>query len=320
MYNLDSIDTIDYKRHQTEIVYFHKRSNGRILHEASSDASSESESEGMTNDASSCWMISVIQALRGSSVFRNEYAPEHNEMNILKKELFTLFDISEGKNHQKRRPVKPQEIREFKRLVINQGLRAKMDHGFFENPFLLFLLKKFDAKPIEYHHKSSSKTKKELVMSLPLTNTSKSRSFQAEIKEQKIAFANKSKVPKFLPVYLDRPIEKHYYSKKDVSKEASRTPVDPSSTIKIPLADKSGQARYKLTSVVIGRDSIGHAYSYVIEKDSKGKIVWVQYNDSKVTIHELPETKKKSKNSNLTPVEDASKHGVLLLYEFSGYS
>jgi len=317
MYNLDN--TIDYRKHQTEIVYLHKQSNNRILHQASSESSSESESEGMTNDASSCWMISVIQALRGSSVFRSEHAPEHNEKNILKKELFTLFDISEGKNHQKRRPVKPQEIREFKRLVIKHGLRAKMDHGFFEIPFLLFLLKKFDANPIEYL-KSDSKTKKELVMSIPLTNTSKSRSFQAEIKKQKISFINKSKVPKFLPVYLDRPIEKHSYSKKDVSEEASRTPLDPSSTIEIPLADKSSKARYKLTSVVIGRDSIGHAYSYVVEKDAKGKIVWVQYNDSKVIIHESPQTKKKSKNSNLTPVEDASKHGVLLLYEFSGYS
>jgi uncharacterized UBP type Zn finger protein len=338
MYNLDQVDTIDYNKQRTEIVYYHDRNKNQTVNEALSNTKhaarkhsasksnsssksneSESSSEGMTNDGSACWMTSVLQALRGCPRFREEYAPKKDDKNILKKELFKLFDISEGKNGQKRRAVKSKEVRDFKRIVIKEGHPVKLDGGYFENPLLLFLLKKFKAQPIEYLSKGKSKPKKELVLSMSLSTTSKHRPIQKEINQQKIAFATKSKAPKFLPIYLDRPVEKHYYSKKDYASESSRTPVEPTSNIEIPLADKTGKAVYKLASVVIGRDSQGHAYSYVVEK-TNGKTVWVQYNDSRVTVHEKPETKLKTKSSNQTPFEDACKHAGILMYELSGFT
>lgn len=190
-----------------------------------------------------------------------------------------------------------------------------MDRGFLEKPFLRFLLKNFAAKPVEYLYTSSAKKKKETILSIPLINTLEQRSLQELIQKQKITFAGKTKAPKFLPVYLSRPIEKRYNDKRDQPGEASRTPVAPSNTLEIPIAKNMGYARYKLVSIVIGRDSIKHAYSYVLEKGA-----WVEYNDSRVIIHKDPETKKRSKNSKLTPFEDACKHSQILVYEFTGYT
>lgn len=300
----------------TEYVYYYDRDAARnrlVPH----GASSETSSENMTNDSYSCWMISVIQALRGSDTFRKEFAPVKNEKNTLKKKLFELFDISEGKNGKKRRAVSRSEIRKFKRLVIKEGLNAPMDRGYFEKPFLKFLLQKLDTKLVEYTYGSKKTKHRETIFTIPLDKSDKPRSLQTLINKDKVAFLSKSKTPKFLPIYLSRPLEKREYGHKSQS-EASRTPVTLSYTIEIPVADGS-KARYRLVSVVIGRDSAAHAYSYVFEKDAKNKPIWVEYNED-IRIHKDPETKKRRTNSNHTPYDDVVKHGLLFMYEFTGYA
>ncbi len=294
--------TIEYQKHQTEQVYYHDRN-------AAARGTSESGSEGMTNDASSCWMISVIQALRASEAFRKEFTPTAHEKNSLKKELFILFDIAEGKNGHKRRPVTPKEIRSYKRQAIDRGLPARMDHGFLEKPFLRFLLKNFDAAPVEYLYTSSSRKKRETILSIPVTPDTKKSSLQELVENQKITFPGKAKAPIFLPIYLKRSIIKNI---------ATTAAVIPSSSLEIPIKNSKAKARYSLVSIVIGRDSMKHAYSYVFEKDTQGKKVWVEYNDSKVVIHKSPETKKRTSKSKHTPFEDACKHGVILVYDFIG--
>ena len=51
------IDINTYEQPKTEIVYYHN-AKPRVLYGSSS---SESDSEGMHNDSTSCWMISVIK-------------------------------------------------------------------------------------------------------------------------------------------------------------------------------------------------------------------------------------------------------------------
>src|SRR5262249_1533639 len=152
-----------------------------------------------------CWMISVIQALRGSEVFRREFAPTTHEKDTLKAELFTLFDIAEGKNGSERRPVRQDEIRSFKRLAIDEGLKAPMNGAFLERPFLQFLLQKIGAAPVEYYYSRKKKKQKETLFTVPLRSSKKTRSLQSLIKDDKVTLL---KAPKFLPIYLDRPIEK----------------------------------------------------------------------------------------------------------------
>ena len=298
-----------------EHIYYYDREAARtkkVLHGSSSKASSE----GMTNDRSSCWMISVIQALRGSSAFRKEFAPLQSENNVLKSELFSLFDIAEGKNGQRRRPVRHDEIRGFKRLAIDEGLETEMDKAFLEQPFLKFLLQKLDADPVEYYYSKRQIKQKKTIFAVSPQISEKTRTLQSLIKNDKITFINKSKTPKFLPVYLNRPLERRYYGENKSRLEFSRTPVSPSCVLDIPLAKNEGRARYSLVSIIIGRDSSGHAYSYVFEKDPKGKSIWVEYNDANVIVHNEPETKKRRKDSNHTPFEDATKHSLILIYEF----
>ncbi|MBS0655643.1 MAG: ubiquitin carboxyl-terminal hydrolase, partial [Verrucomicrobia bacterium] len=276
---------------------------------------SGSSSEGMTNDRYSCWMISVIQALRNSAAFRKEFAPQKEDKNALKTKLFTLFDIAEGKNGEERRPVHEEEIRSFKRLAIEAGLKAPMDGAFLEMPFLQFLLQKIGAEPIEYYYSKKKKKYRETIFTIPLKNSEKKRSLQSLMKEDKIAFLSRAKTPAFLPIYLDRPLEKHTTSENRTRSEFSRTQVTPSYTLEIPIAKDEDLARYRLVSIVVGRDSSGHAYSYVFEKDDNNKSIWVEYNDSDVRKHLKPETKKRRAKSNLTPYDDAVKHGLIFIYE-----
>lgn len=272
----------DYQKPQTEIVRYH--------------GANESDSAGMTNHSSSCWMICVMQALGASEVFTSEYKPVKNEHNSLKKELFRLFDIVRGKNGQKKRKLKSQEVVDFRELVRASGLPVKKTGGYSEVRFMNFLLKQLEVKPVEYY--AGSKKQKELLFTVHPTDTPERRSLEDVIKENRLSLVQ---APKFLPILLKRPhIAKH---------QASRTPVEPSSTLTIALRDGS-KARYKLVSIVIGRDSISHSYCYVLEKSG-----WVEYNNSKAVIHSSPKTKKRTKDSVHTPYEDACKHSEMLIYE-----
>lgn len=273
-----ALTEIDYNKPRSEIVYYH-------------DAS-ESSGEGMVNDSKNCWMICVIQALRGSSVFRDVYTPKDNEQNSLKKELFGLFDISEGNNGQKRRTVKADEIRRIKKLIVKEGLAANTSDGYHEEPFLRFLLKKLGAKPIEYAAGPKAAKKKQTILTIAFSEQKELRSVQNLLESKKIAFGSKNKAPKFLPIFLDRPHITRIDENNKKRKEASRTPIIPSYEITVPILHSKAKARYRLASMTVGRDSYGHVYTYVIEKDNKGKLIWVEYNDKKVTLHKEPETKK----------------------------
>jgi Ubiquitin carboxyl-terminal hydrolase len=292
------------------VYYYDHIKTDKVLH-----GDSGSSSEGMTNDRYSCWMISVIQALRGSEVFRKEFDPQKRDKNALKDKLFTLFDISEGKNGEERRPVREEEIRSFKRLAIETGLKAPMNGAFLEKPFLQFLLQKIGAEPIEYYYSRKKKKQQETIFTIPLKNSDKRRSLQSLVTDNKVTFHSKAKTPQFLPVYLDRPLERHTTSENKTKLEFSRTPVTPSYTLEIPIAKDGGLARYRLVSIVVGRDSSGHAYSYVFEKDDDNTTIWVEYNDSDVRKHLEPETKKRRAKSNLTPYDDVVKHGLIFIYE-----
>ena len=287
------IDINTYEQPKTEIVYYHN-AKPRVLHGSSS---SESDSEGMHNDSTSCWMISVIQALRGSDAFRKEYAPKSSDKNALKTELFKMFDISEGNNGESRRRVPRKAVRNYKRLAIDSGLKAKMDRGYLEEPFLRFLLKKIDAKPIEYF--VGKTPKKETMLRIHLKATETLKELQDHFTQEKISFG--SKAPRFLPITISG---------------RSKAKIAPSSTLKI--AKKGGKATYKLVSIVIGRDSIQHAYSYVLEKAAKGKTIWVEYNDDKVAIHKDPKAKLRRKTSKRTPFDDACKNAEILIYDRQG--
>lgn len=281
---MDYCEYVNHNKQKTEIVYYHR-------------GSSESSSEGMSNDSNSCWMISVIQALRGSEVFRREFAPKAHESNALKKELFKLFDVAEGKSGHKRRAVKPEEIRNYKKLVIKAGLPVKINSGYIEKPFLDFLLTNFQAKPITYYNRSKKKQKN--ILSIRIKESHKNRTLQDVISAQKIRLEQK---PHFLPIYLSRAY-------------MSQVPVTPAYTLQIPYGRDGKKAIYSLSSIIIGRDSIEHAYSYVLEKSKSGSLAWVEYNDSKVVVHKEPLTKKRTKNSKKTPFEDAVKNGEIMVYE-----
>jgi len=289
------------------------------VHGKSNKSESDVEtSEGMDNDAYSCWLISVVQALRASPSFRVLFSPSSHERNSIKKELFHLFDIVEGRHGEKQRLVKYDEIRNFKKHLIKEGLEAKMNDGFLEEPFLKFLLKKLHAREFEYSH--LGKLKNATILNIPLKKEKKQRQLQTFITDQKVTFRSKSKTPEFLPIYLDRPQFEHKYDKDDIVTEFARTPVVPNGQLEIVVGNTGEKAKYRLVSVVIGRDSIEHAYCYVVERDSNGDPVWVEYNDHKVLIHTDPETKKRNKSSNLTPLVDACKHAGILIYQFIGFT
>ncbi len=290
MFDYTPTDISNYTNNKSEIVYYHTRG---------ASSSDETSSEGMTNKSSACWMISVIQALRSSSVFREEFMPKKGENNTLKKELFLLFDIGEGKNGQKRRKLKAEEVQDYQRLLIKNGLKVKMDRGYHEEPFLRFLLDKIGAKSIEYRYGSSNKKKSEKLLTLAVKDSSDESSIQSLIDDRKITFSKSS--PKFLPIFLDRPVKK--------GSGASRAKVVPSETISV------SKTKYKLIAMVVGRDSSEHVYTYVPEVTKKKKAVWVEYNDEKVVIHESPKTKKRTKGGVHTPYDDACKHATILIYE-----
>lgn len=292
---------------KSEIIYYHGKSEKGV-----------DTSEGMWNDASSCWMISVLQALRASPSFRVLFRPSSHESNAIKKELFHLFDIVEGRHGEKQRRVNEEEIRRFKRLLIKDGLKVGMNDGFFEEPFLKFLLKKLHARQIAYS--SHGKDKEAYILNIPLKKEKKSRQLQTLIHEQGVSFPSKRKTPEFLPINLDRPEIQKKYDKHDIVTEFARTPVAPNSLLEIPVGSDGSKAAYRLVSIAIGRDSIEHAYSYLVERDREGNVVWVEYNDEKVLLHPEPETKKRSRSSNLTPLQDACKHASILIYQFIGFN
>lgn len=286
------IDIYDYQKPKTEIVRYHGAKE------------SETDSEGMTNKNSSCWMISVMQALRASNVFTKEFQPAKDEKDKIRKDLFHLFDIVAGNNGQKKRALKAKEVEDFRELVRKAGLPVKKSGGYSEVKFITFLLKHLNAKPIEYY-KDSNKQKDPLFIVRP-TESTKQRSLEAVIKQNKLSFATKDKAPKFLPIQMKRPLfkgENNIY-------EASRTPVEPSTTLRIPVSQDGSSVEYKLVSIVIARDSVSHSYSYVLEK--KG---WVEYNNHKAVLHTSPKTKKRTKEAVHTPYEDACKHSEILIYE-----
>jgi hypothetical protein len=280
-----------------------------VDHKAAWSSSDEESSEGMTNDRSSCWMISVIQALRASAVFQNEYAPVKNEKNNIKNALFHLFDVVDGKNGQVKRRTSSSETIAFKKLLIKNGLGVGMNEGFFEKPFLQFLLKNLDIDPIRYQYGKKRKEKQSRLLRVPLALFTKPKELQQDVDDQKIEFAHASHAPRFLPIYLDRPEEKRYYDKKHYRIEYARVPVIPNKYLYI----RAGNALvcYELVSIVIGRDSLGHAYTYEVSSDES----WIEFNDERVIRHEAPFTKKKRLHSNLTAFDDACKHAGILIYQ-----
>lgn len=268
-------------------------------------------SEGMTNHSSSCWMISVLQALRASPSFRLLYAPQPGQSNTLKRELFHLFDVVEGRNGEKKRRATEVETRQFRNLLRQYGLPIKDDRGYLEEPFLQFLLKQLGATKVEYLSHASRRENRELIMNLPLQETKEPRQLQTIMQERKISFSSLQKVPEFLPIYLNRP---------RVHREASRVPLIPSPILILPAGSEGKKAQYRLVSVVVGRDTHSHAYCYTIERDAAGNMVWVEYNDSNVIIHNKFDTEKRRSTSNQTPFQDACRHALILIYQFVGYA
>jgi hypothetical protein len=286
----------------------------------SKSQSSVTISEGMTNHSSSCWMICVLQALRASPSFRILFAPQPQDPNIIKHELFHIFDIVEGRNGQKKRQLRDEETRKFKELLIREGLPAKMDKGFLEEPFLLFLLKKLGMPNIEYRYGTSGKAKKEKILKMPLQEATEPRQLHTLMKERKIAFTSTKNVPEFLPIHLDRPEIQKSIGKGRYTTEFSRVPIVPSPALSVPVGKDGKMAQFRLVSIVIGRDSRAHAYSYTVEHDAMGREVWVEYNDSDVRIHSYPDSVKRRPTSNQTPLQDACKHAPVLIYQFIGYA
>ncbi len=300
----EPVNTIDTNKNKTEIVYT-TESRYKPVRGAkkSKKAESESESEGMTNHAeASCWLTSVIQSIRASSAFRSEFAPKKDEKNEIKKDLFAIFNIAEGKNGEKRKTVPERNIKNFKRLIIDEGLPAKMEDGFPQGKFLDFLLKKLKGKELEYQ--KGSKSKKEHMLTFTFSESLKKKSMQSFIKDEKIAFASPEKAPKFLPVFLDRPRLKSSSGKK---KGYAKTYIDPTTPLQIPILTNGKNAEYKLVSVVICTP-YWHAYTYVLEQAG-----WVLYDDDRVTLLKSPE--KKYKDLDFSAYEDACKHSVLFIYE-----
>lgn len=284
-----------------------------------SNSSANTSSEGMVNYSNSCWMIAVLQALRASPSFRLLLAPTYSEQNQLKEKLFQLFAIVEGKNGQRKRPVSHEEIRLFKALLIKEGLPVTMNSGYFEEPFLQFLLKKLNPPTIDYHYSSSHKEKSEHILTLPLKESSSSRQLQTLVQARKIAFKTSHNVPEFLPLYLDRPLIKKRDEHGHSVHEFSRVSIVPSTQLIIPVKREGRKAKFSLVSIVIGRDSAEHAYCYTIERDIEGRMIWVEYDDQKVLTHPYPDNVKRRPNSNQTPFQDACKHAGILIYQFIGY-
>ncbi|MBS0636643.1 MAG: ubiquitin carboxyl-terminal hydrolase [Verrucomicrobia bacterium] len=298
---VELVDITDYEKNKTEIVYtvdkYRYGPGAKSRTDSKSDSQSESESEGMTNHAeASCWLTSVIQSIRASNAFRKEFAPTKESKNKIKKELFSLFDISEGKNGQKRRAVKSDEIKTFKKLIINKGLPASMDEGFSQRSFLRFLIKELKGKGVEYQE--GSKAKKDQLLEIKMAKT-----VQKAINDQKIAFVSPDKAPKFLPISIDRPRLRSSSGKK---KGYDTTSVEPVS-ISIPVLSNGKDAKYKLVSVVICTP-YWHAYTYVIEKAG-----WVLYDDDRVSLLKSPD--KKFKDLDFSAYQDASRHSLIYIYE-----
>ena len=91
---IEPVEIIDYEKNKTEIVYnvdarYQRGPKATSKSKNSSSSGSDSESEGMTNHGeASCWLTSVIQAIRASDAFRKQFAPQSNSQNAVKKELF----------------------------------------------------------------------------------------------------------------------------------------------------------------------------------------------------------------------------------------
>jgi len=308
---LEPVDTFDYQKNKTEIVYTidardrYKSGPGasKSKSKSKSDSEHDSESEGMTNHAeASCWLTSVIQSLRASGAFEAEFAPKKDDKNKIKKELFHLFDISEGKNGQKRRNVTSSEIKKFKQLVIDKGLPARMDDGFSQATFLKFLLKELDSPKLEYQE--GSKNKKEQLLHIKIPESTKKKSIQNFIKDNKIAFTANQKAPKFLPIHVDRPRLKSSKGKKKGYITAS---IDPTSPLSIPVLNSGKDAKYKFVAAVICTP-YWHAYTYCVEKDG-----WVLYDDDRVKLLTSPE--KKYKDLDFSAQQDAAMHSLIFIYE-----
>ena len=316
----EPVDVIDYEKNKTEMVYNIDASVGRYRSESpfergpkasktkskeKAESEYESESEGMTNHAeASCWLTSVIQSIRASDAFRKEFAPKSGEKNAIKKELFKLFDISEGKNGEKRRSVRSSEIKSFKRKVIDKGLPAKMEDGYHQGKFLKFLLKELGSKGIEYQE--GSKNRKDKTLNITFSESTKKKSLQDIIKDSKIAFASENKVPKFLPVFVDRPRSSKFKNSKNQT-GYSTAEIAPTSPLSIPVLTNGKKAQYRLVAVVICTP-YWHAYTYVIEKGG-----WVLYDDDRVSVLKSPD--KKYKDLDFSPYGDASKHSAIYIYE-----
>ncbi len=295
--NFIVIDDSDvYQRAESVYEYQHTREHGADT------------SEGMSNSHGSCWMISVLQALRASFWFQHLYSPANSAVpSKLQRELFRLFDIMEGKNGQKKRLVTAQETLDFKRLLIQEGLPVGLRQAYLEEPFLKFFLKKLQIPQI--HYTIGGKKYRKQLLSLPLKEQKEPRQLQTVIKELQAAFVRENEVPKFLPVFLDRPEIKRYTDQRRYRIEASRVPIIPTSTLNIPVGKK--MASFELVAIVVGRDSKSHAYTYVIQ----GK-KWVEYNDHDVIVHEEPMAGKRRAASHHTPFTDACAHSAILVYEW----
>ncbi len=300
----EPVNTFDTNKNKTEYVYT-TENRYRPTRGAKKTKKSqvESESEGMTNHGeASCWLTSVIQSIRASAAFKAEFAPKKDEKNEIKKDLFAIFNVAEGKNGEKRKTVSEKTIKNFKRLLIDEGLPAKMDDGYPQGKFLSFLLKKIKAKEIEYQ--KGSKNKKEQMLTITFSESLKKKSMQSFIKDEKIAFASPEKAPKFLPIFIDRPRLKSSSGKKKGYAKAS---IDPTTPLTIPVLTNGKNVEYKLVSVVICTP-YWHAYTYVLEQAG-----WVLYDDDRVSLLKSPE--KKYKDLDFSAYEDACKHSVLFIYE-----
>ncbi len=325
MFEPVDINVDNYQENKTEVVYNIDANAGRYRDQSSflvgpkaksdskskskskskSDSGSEydSDSEGMTNHGeASCWLTSVIQSIRASEAFRKEFAPKKDEKNAIKKELFNLFDIAEGKNGQKRRVVRSNEIKNFKRMIIDKGLPAKMDNGFHQGTFLKFLLKELKTKGVQYQE--GSKNRKEQMLNIKFSESTKKKTLQEIIKDSKIAFVSEDKVPKFLPIFVDRPRLKSSSGKK---KGYSLASIDPVSPLGIPVLTNGKNVKYKLVSVVTCTP-YWHAYTYVVEKGG-----WVLYDDDRVSVLKSPT--KKYRDLDFSPYQDACMHSAILIYE-----
>lgn len=298
---------------------YHERSIHQYQSDSDESSSVEVVARGIANYGGSCWMDCVIQALRASPSFRTLFAPSFEEKSSsLRSELFRLFSIIEGQSGYAKRDLKNQETKSFRKLVVEEGLPVGMHGGYLEIPFMNFLLKKLNIPKIEYHYSAKKRVSKERLLTVPVAESKQPKKLQNLIKNRKIAFESSHKTPQFLPLHLDRPglLKKGKNGSK--FEELSRVSVIPTSTLEINVG-KNKKARYQLVSIVIGRDSKNHAYTYCINHDIQGNELWVEYNDLEVVIHPKPYTDKRRSKSRLTPFEDACKHGGLFIYEFAGY-